>query len=59
VVDNHKYETTEIVGLDAVFIHLAENYYLKDADWLDSTQRNFRAGKYSETFYKPEKYFLN
>lgn len=35
----NKYETTEIVGLDAVFIHLAENYYLKDADWLDSTQR--------------------
>lgn len=34
----NKYETTEIVGLDAVFIHLAENYYLKDADWLDSTQ---------------------
>jgi thiol-disulfide isomerase/thioredoxin len=35
----NKYETTEIVGLDAVFIHLAENYYLEDADWLDSTQR--------------------
>jgi thiol-disulfide isomerase/thioredoxin len=35
----NRYETTEIVGLDAVFIHLAENYYLKDADWLDSTQR--------------------
>lgn len=35
----NKYETTEIVGLDAVFIHLAENFYLKDADWLDSTQR--------------------
>ncbi len=34
----NKYETTEIVGLDAVFIHLAENFYLKDADWLDSTQ---------------------
>lgn len=35
----NKYETTDIVGLDGVFIHLAENYYLKDADWLDSTQR--------------------
>lgn len=35
----NRYETTEIVGLDPVFIHLAENYYLKDADWLDSTQR--------------------
>jgi thiol-disulfide isomerase/thioredoxin len=36
---SNKYETTDIVGLDGVFIHLAENYYLKDADWLDSTQR--------------------
>jgi thiol-disulfide isomerase/thioredoxin len=35
----NRYETTEIVGLDGVFIHLAENYYLQDADWLDSTQR--------------------
>ncbi len=35
----NKYENNEIVGLDGVFIHLAENYYLKDADWLDSTQR--------------------
>jgi thiol-disulfide isomerase/thioredoxin len=34
-----KYENIEIVGLDGVFVHLAENYYLKDADWLDSTQR--------------------
>jgi thiol-disulfide isomerase/thioredoxin len=35
----NKYENIEIVGLDGVFVHLAENYYLKDADWLDSTQR--------------------
>jgi thiol-disulfide isomerase/thioredoxin len=35
----NKYENTEIVGLDGVFLHLAENYYLKDAVWLDSTQR--------------------
>lgn len=35
----NKYENNEIVGLDGVFVHLAENYYLKDADWLDSTQR--------------------
>lgn len=35
----NKYENPEIVGLDGVFIHLAENYYLKDATWLDSTQR--------------------
>jgi peroxiredoxin len=36
---SNKYETTDIVGLDGVFIHLAEDYYLKDADWLDSSQR--------------------
>lgn len=35
----NKYENSEIVGLDGVFIHLAENYYLKNAPWLDSTQR--------------------
>ncbi len=35
----NKYENSEIVGLDGVFVHLAEDYYLKDADWLDSTQR--------------------
>ncbi|MCP9766896.1 DUF4369 domain-containing protein [Lacihabitans sp. LS3-19] len=35
----NKYENIDIVGLDGVFIHLAEDYYLKDADWLDSTQR--------------------
>lgn len=36
----NKYENTEIVGLDGVFLHLAENHYLqKDVTWLDSTQR--------------------
>ena len=35
----NKYENSEVVGLDGVFIHLAENYYLKNAPWLDSTQR--------------------
>lgn len=35
----NKYENNEIVGLDGVFVHLAENYYLKNAPWLDSTQR--------------------
>jgi thiol-disulfide isomerase/thioredoxin len=34
----NKYENIDIVGLDGVFIHLAENYYLKDATWLDSSQ---------------------
>ena len=35
----NKYENIDIVGLDGVFVHLAEDYYLKDADWLDSTQK--------------------
>ncbi|WP_341226179.1 redoxin domain-containing protein [uncultured Arcticibacterium sp.] len=35
----NKYENSEIVGLDGVFVHLAEEYYLKDADWLDDEQR--------------------
>ncbi len=35
----NKYENSDIVGLDGVFVHLAEDYYLKEATWLDSTQR--------------------
>lgn len=35
----NKYENIDIVGLDGVFVHLAENYYLNDADWLDEEQR--------------------
>ncbi|MCR9063159.1 MAG: DUF5106 domain-containing protein [Cytophagales bacterium] len=34
----NKYENSEIVGLDGVFVHLAEEYYLKDADWLSEEQ---------------------
>jgi thiol-disulfide isomerase/thioredoxin len=34
----NKYENSEIVGLDGVFVHLAEEYYLKDATWLDEDQ---------------------
>ncbi|MGR3810668.1 thioredoxin-like domain-containing protein [Jiulongibacter sp. NS-SX5] len=36
----NKYENSEIVGLDGVFVHLAEEYYLKDADWLSEDQLN-------------------
>ena len=33
------YETSNIMGLDAVFVHMAETYYTKDqATWVDSTQ---------------------
>ncbi len=35
----NKYENTDVVGLDGVVVHLYENHYLKDADWLDSTSR--------------------
>jgi len=34
----YKYETSNIMGMDAVFVDLAENYYLSgDAFWADST----------------------
>lgn len=33
----HKYETSNIMGMDAVFVDMAENYYLTgDAFWADS-----------------------
>lgn len=35
----NKYETSNIMGMDAVFVHMAENYYTKDfAYWADETQ---------------------
>lgn len=34
----YTYETSKIMGMDAVFVHLAQKYYLKgDAFWMDST----------------------
>jgi len=37
----YKYETSNIMGMDAVFVDLAENYYLSgDAFWADSTLMN-------------------
>lgn len=34
------YEDSKIMGMDAIFIHMAENYYLtEDVDWVDSTQK--------------------
>ena len=33
------YESSKIMGMDAVFVHMVEKYYLtKQATWLDSTQ---------------------
>lgn len=37
---NYTYETSNIMGMDAIFVHMAEKYYLtKDVDWIDSTTR--------------------
>ena len=33
------YEKSKIMGMDAVFVHMVENYYItKQCDWVDSTQ---------------------
>jgi thiol-disulfide isomerase/thioredoxin len=37
---SNKYENINVIGLDGVFVHLAENHYLKNADWLDATQKS-------------------
>jgi len=35
------YETSNIMGMDAIFVHMAENYYLSGkAFWIDSTIKN-------------------
>jgi peroxiredoxin len=35
----NKYETSNIMGMDAVFVHMAENYYSKEkAFWVDEAQ---------------------
>jgi len=37
---NYTYETSQIMGMDAIFVHMAKKYYLtKDVDWIDSTVR--------------------
>jgi peroxiredoxin len=36
---SNKYENSNIIGLDGVFVHLAENHYLKNGDWMDEKQR--------------------
>jgi len=36
---SNKYENIDVVGLDGVFVHLAENHYLKNGTWLDDKQR--------------------
>jgi peroxiredoxin len=35
----NQYETSNIMGMDAVFVHMVKKYYTKDqATWIDSTQ---------------------
>jgi protein-disulfide isomerase len=37
---SNTYETSKYMGMDAVFVHVAQRYYLTDkADWVDSTTR--------------------
>lgn len=34
------YEKSKIMGMDGIFVHMAENYYLtEEVDWVDSTQK--------------------
>ena len=52
----NKYETSNIMGYDAVFVHLAERYYLTDdAYWADSTLK----AKISERVRKIRPNLLN
>ncbi len=37
----YTYETSKIMGMDAVFVHMVEKYYMThQVNWLDSTQMN-------------------
>lgn len=37
---NYTYETSNMMGMDAIFVHMAKKYYLtKEVDWIDSTVR--------------------
>ena len=37
---NYTYETSNLMGMDAIFVHMAQKYYLtKDVDWIDSSSR--------------------
>lgn len=43
------YEKSKIMGMDAIFVHMAENYYLTDdVDWVDSTQENKIKSRYKK-----------
>ncbi len=45
---NYTYETSQLMGMDAVFVHMAKKYYLdpKKVDWIDSTTRSKFKEKY-------------
>jgi thiol-disulfide isomerase/thioredoxin len=44
------YEKSNIMGMDAIFVHMAETYYLTDdVGWIDSTQRAKIEERYTKT----------
>ncbi len=44
------YEKSNVMGMDAIFVHMAENYYLTDdVDWTDSTQHAKISERYQKT----------
>ena len=44
------YEKSKIMGMDAIFVHMAEKYYLSDdVGWIDSTQRAKIQERYEKT----------
>ena len=44
------YEKSKIMGMDAIFVHMAENYYLTgEVDWIDSAQLTKIRERYVKT----------
>lgn len=44
------YEKSNVMGMDAIFVHMAENYYLTDdVDWTDSAQTAKITERYQKT----------
>jgi|694.fasta_scaffold105056_3 peroxiredoxin len=62
----NKYAASKIMGMDAVYVHLVDNYYAKgDAPWVDTTtlakmkmeankKRNLLIGKIAPNLYLPD-----
>jgi peroxiredoxin len=44
---NYTYETSQMMGMDAIFVHMAEKYYLTPkVDWIDTTTKKKFREKY-------------